>query len=349
VKTALLAAAVAMAAVAVAAALLWSSGPITESAGDLGAAAGIIDRSPFVIRLDGPLWRDRTTVDAQGARDVALISRDEALGATIRGSRIAAVEVRVDGRVQQRIRPPCPLGRCPRTLRVRLAPRLNPRSGGVRRIDVVVRGAADSQTGVGSFRVSVVARMPGVREAEPAPRAAARSPQTALPAPRRRAALRLLGEARRGGGLRALLGDARLRLRAAGALRDGRRTIGATLLFALATPRHDVAGTVPGYLPSASPSPAYVPRLVSLRAAVLADLLVDVDLQQQRVISVEPGPASVTTAWSPGDPPVRAGVAADPGAVTDTAARAPRLVAACRTTWAIARVVAVCGSTATAA
>jgi hypothetical protein len=120
---------------------------------------------------------------------------------------------------------------------------------------------------------------------------------------------------RASGGLHALLGAAGLRVRAAGALRDGPRSIGATLWLSLTQRRYNVAAAVPGYRPG---SP-YVPRLVSLRVAALSDVLVDVDLRTRRVISVEPGPASVTTSWSPSDP-------APPQVTATTAARPPRMV-----------------------
>jgi hypothetical protein len=291
----------------------WPGGPGAETATDLGAAVGIAGDPPFAIRLGGPLWRDRTIKDGEGTPDAALIAGDEPLAATIRGSRLAAVELRVDGRVQQRLRRRCRPSRCPVTLRVRLRPRLDARQGGDRRVEVIARSASGARS-VASLSVRVAPDLPVVREAAPGPPP---PPRATLPAGPRRAALSLLAAERRGGGLHALLGAAGLQVRAAGTLRAGRTPIGVTLWLTLARPRRDVAATVPGYRPAGS---AYVPRLVSLRVESLADVLVDVDLRSRRVISVEPGPASVTTGWSPSDVPPPQGFAG--------AARTPQLVQA---------------------
>jgi hypothetical protein len=59
-----------------------------------------------------------------------------------------------------------------------------------------------------------------------------------------------------------------------------------------------VSATVPTYAPLSSFSAPYLMRSVALRAPVLRDLLVDVDLRRRRIVAIEPGPASVTSRWS---------------------------------------------------
>jgi hypothetical protein len=114
----------------------------------------------------------------------------------------------------------------------------------------------------------------------------------------RTGALRVLAAERRRGVLDPLLGHARLRVSEVGELRAGGRPLGASLLFALVPPRTNVTATVPAYVP-ALPSSQYERQTVRMRAAVLRDLLVDVDLRRREVIALEPGPRSQTGRWAP--------------------------------------------------
>jgi len=65
-----------------------------------------------------------------------------------------------------------------------------------------------------------------------------------------------------------------------------------------------------------------------MRASVVRTLLVDIDLGARRVIAIEPGPGSVTTAWQPLNTVETRGedVAVAQAAYADSAARVPRLV-----------------------
>jgi hypothetical protein len=307
-----------------------------DSLGDVGGFLGLVDDPPFAIKLGGPLWLDRTLQDGEGAPDVARLTADEPLRATIRGigtARLAQVELRVNGRTQRRIRPSCPGGKCPRIFSLTLVPRLNVRVKGNRHVQLIARDGGGGSGGtdegahvsVASLRVRVLPRFPGVTEAEPpsSPRGAAALDRPALSARARRAALRLLAPHP---GLRTLLGGARTRVRAAGTLRDGRRAIGVTLLLELPISRRDAVATVPGYVAARNPQTPYVARTVSLHVKVLRDLLVDVDLVRHRVIDIEPGPRSVTKKFTPDDPRATEKLAADADTVLDTANRPPLLI-----------------------
>jgi hypothetical protein len=142
-------------------------------------------------------------------------------------------------------------------------------------------------------------------------------------------ALSILATARRSGPLRDLLGTARVRIAAAGDLRDGLRVVGATLLLELATPRRDVAATVPTYVPVAGMGGPYRMVPVDMRASLLRTLLVDVDLQAGRIIAMEPGPGSITTAWNATESEARGeDLAAAQAIYADAATHALRLVRA---------------------
>jgi hypothetical protein len=326
-----------LAAVVSAAALLhWGSG---DTARDLAGPLGLVDDPPFAIRLSGPLWRDRTLHDSEGSPDVALVAGDEPLTAAIDGIRraqVADVELRVDGRLQRRVRPDCRGGACPEHLQVTFLPQLNPRGGGNRRVQVVVRDAVGTtssvdtgaHTSVASLSVQVVRSLPAIVEAQRAELPAGPPPGAALAAGDRRAALGILAAARRTGPLHALLGSAALTVRAAGTLRNGRQIVGATLFLQLAVPRRNVGALVPGYVPGHSRAGPYLPRAVQIGVATLRDLLVDIDLGRKTVIGVEPGPASVTLSWSRTDPTAHEGLGADVDTVVDSAARPPLLVKA---------------------
>jgi hypothetical protein len=117
----------------------------------------------------------------------------------------------------------------------------------------------------------------------------------------------VLSALRRRGFLNALLGSARLHVKEAGELDANGRPLGASLLLELTRARRNVAATLPAYIPAANRSSGYRTQTVGLRATVLRDLLVDIDLRQNRVIAVEPGPRSQTKAWIPSDAPAPAG------------------------------------------
>jgi hypothetical protein len=85
---------------------------------------------------------------------------------------------------------------------------------------------------------------------------------------------------------------------------------------------------VPGYVSGRSSDGPYVPQAVELQIATLSDLLVDLDLKRQRVISLEPGPASVTRSWSRPDPSAHESLGRTVNTVVDAAARTPQLVTA---------------------
>jgi hypothetical protein len=140
----------------------------------------------------------------------------------------------------------------------------------------------------------------------------------------------VLADAQRSGPLHDVLGGTRVRVVAAGRLRDGSRVLGATVLLELPAPRHNVTATVPGYVPVSGRGGPYQPISVRMRAATVRTLLLDIDVRARRVIAIEPGPGSVTTAWTPADTVETRGedVAAARAALADSATRAPRLVRA---------------------
>jgi hypothetical protein len=175
--------------------------------------------------------------------------------------------------------------------------------------------------------VHVVRRLPATVQVKRS-RLPVAPPSAALRAQPRRAALALVARARRTGPLRSLLGATPLRVRAAGTLRNGREIIGATLFLQLIAPRRDVAAVVPSYIPGLGAVTPYVPRLASIQISTLRDLLIDVDLTTRRIISIEPGPASTVTSWTNTDPSAREGLGANLPAVSDVAARTPKLLRA---------------------
>jgi hypothetical protein len=81
------------------------------------------------------------------------------------------------------------------------------------------------------------------------------------------------------------------------------RMLGATVLLVLAPARRNISATVPAYIPAAEPFSGYLAQTVQLRAPLLRDLLVDVDLSRRQVIAIEPGPRSQTEAWNPSRAP----------------------------------------------
>jgi hypothetical protein len=283
--------------------VLWS-GPGRDAERDIAKSLDPAADPPFTFRLSGPLWRDRTLKSEDGAPDHGYVTGDERLDVFVRGANgtpAAAAELLVDGRLQQRVRPPCPQRRCPTSLRLALRPRLIGPVSANRRVQVRVSdrqasGAGadvDPHVSVATFVVHVVRRLPPVREgtAQPARKSATGSRM-------RTRALKAVSALRRRGFLNALLGSARLRVAVAGELSLNGRPVGASLLLELTRPRLNVGATVPAYIPAANSS-GYQPQTVSLRATVLHDLLVDVDLRHDRVIALEPGPRSQTKTWAP--------------------------------------------------
>jgi hypothetical protein len=101
-----------------------------------------------------------------------------------------------------------------------------------------------------------------------------------------RAALSIIAREQRNGVLRAVLGPRPARVVQLGTLQDHGYTIGVTTLLALPVARHDVHATVPGTPP------------VRFVAPVLRDVLVDVDLRHDAIVSVQPGPGSRTSVWT---------------------------------------------------
>jgi hypothetical protein len=299
--------------------LLFSMGGTErEATRDVEESLGLIDDPPFKLRLSGPLWGDRTLKSEDGAPDVAYVTRDETLDLLVTGASnaaIADVELQVDDKPQRQVRPPCAQRRCPTSLRLAFRPRLGTAVGD-RRVQVIVRDphARDPGADVGShmstatFAVHVGRDLPAVRGDEPVTVARAQSIRSRTRARRLSArARRVLAKERRNGVLGALLGQAHLRVRAAGQLTTNGRALGATLLLELTPARRNISATVPAYVPAAKGSSGYRTQTVQLRATLLRDLLVDVDLDRGRVIALEPGPRSQTEAWKPSQAPAPAG------------------------------------------
>jgi hypothetical protein len=278
---------------------------------------GLFRDPPFSVRLDGPLWRARTLRDGEGAQDFALVARDLPLNVRASGSpaaRVAQVELRVDGRRQRLVVPRCLAGRCPVGTRVTFVPRLRKLPPGDHRVEILVRDPAGTAASAdhgehvtaNGFDVRSVTRIPATGES----RTITKLPAPALPSRAavrlRRSALAVLSAARRAGGVADALGGSRVTVRQVGPLSGAR--LGVTMLVALVPPRYKVSAIVPSYVPAPFPGGvAYTGQQVRMRAAVLRDVLVDVDLATRRVISVEPGPRSRTLSWSPSKAPAPAG------------------------------------------
>jgi hypothetical protein len=300
---------VALALVAIAAVVLaLPNGSVRDTGGDAVALVELSGDPPFRIALGGPLWRDRTLADGD-AQDFAQVAEDRPLEVEVRGSakvRVAEVELRVDGRRQRTVKPPCDRGRCPSRLRLTLTPRLRQLHPGAHRVQVVAR-ASRGGTSAQGFNVQTVRRVPAVTEGktvgkQPPPAAPERRPRL------ERAALRVLELERRRGGLAQALGTVRLTVVQVGDLTARGRRVGATMLVDLGSPRRDLWATVPGYVPAKGGSgPPYAPQRVRMHVAVLRDAMIDIDLGRRRVIAFEPGPRSRALSWSPSQAPTPAG------------------------------------------
>lgn len=265
---------------------------------DAAGSLGIAEPGAFRMALSGPLWRDRTLRDQDGARDIAFVTTDEELilSASGRdGAQVASVTYRIDdGRA--RVLRRCQSTSCPSTLVIRLRPPLRRLAPGTHRLTLQARGARPGQASSTEIEVTVAARTPSIREGEPVAAPAAPSQRPRRDMAFRNDALRVITGEQRAGALRSVLGVSKVRVVQIGDLQRDKRRIGATVLLSLVTPRTSVRATVPGYLPSRD---GYRPQSVEFTASVLRDLLVDVDLERKRVMAIEPGPSSHTSRWAP--------------------------------------------------
>jgi hypothetical protein len=290
---------IAVAAVVVLLSVGQGGDPVRDAVVDLRPG----ERGPFHIRLEGPLWADRTRTGADGARDVAQVTSDRPLRVRIRaraGVSIARVELRVDGRQQRVVTTRCVQGRCPASFAVTVVPRLRGLAPGDHGVEVVVRDARGPH-GARRFDVRSVARVPPAAETEPlrAVTSPPPSPQTGRLA---RDAGRVLEQERASPRLAGALGGARLTVVQVGELNVNGLPLGATMLVRLVAPRRDVSAVVPGYVPSDGDTSApYRAQRVRMRVDVLRDALIDIDLATRRVIGFEPGPGSRTASWAPSE------------------------------------------------
>jgi hypothetical protein len=287
----------------------------------ISGAAGRFSDPPFSVRLGGPLWRARTLRDNDGAQDFALVARDLSLEVTASGgskARVAQLELRVDGRATRVVSLRCKSDRCPVSTTARFLPPLNRLPPGEHRVDVVVRdpvAVAGSSAGgehftTFGFSVHYVSRVPPVKEALTISRLRAPSSTSGVTSQERRQALDVVSAARRGGGVAAALGSSRVAVVQAGRLEAPGRRIGVTMLVSLTPPAYDVHTTVPAFVPIVSSGNVrYTAQQVQMDVAVLRDVLIDVDLANRRVISLEPGPSSRSLGWSPSKAPTPAGAA----------------------------------------
>jgi hypothetical protein len=285
-----------------AAVLVWRLGGGGDAARDIGARLDLVDDGPFALRLGGALWDSRTLRDPDGAPDVAYVTGDEPLTVDVTGRggrRAAAVELRVDGRGAAR-HALCDAGVCPRHARITVVAPVAERGGGRHRVTVIVRGRTGRETARARFEITVVERLPRVREGEPVAQRATRPTRPAIGAAERQLTRSVIDRERRSGVLRDVLGGTPYTVDAIGELHRGPRRVGTTILLSLARARTSVKSDVPGYQPDPGPA-GYRLGVISLSAPVLRDLLVDVDLAQRRVIAVEPGPGSRTSAWDSRD------------------------------------------------
>ena len=287
--------------------VLLSGGSGRDTARDVAGSLGLVDDPPFRLELSGKLWQDRTARSEDGAPDLAYVTSDEPLVVLVagdEGARVSDVELRVDGRRQRYVRPPCPAGRCPSSLRLAFTPRLGATSGD-RRIQVLsrdphARGAGTdvgSHTSSVSFTVHRGRSLPLVREVEPVTATTASAEHNESRSRRLRLqALRVVSAARDRGVLEVLRFG--YRVRETGELTAAGRPLGATLLLDLTPERRNVNVTLPAYVP-ASNGTTYRVQTVRMRAPLLRDVLVDVDLERDRVVALAPGPQSQTRVWAP--------------------------------------------------
>jgi hypothetical protein len=288
--------------VVTAAALAWRLGGGGDTARDLGARLDLVDDGPFALRLGGALWDSRTLRDRDGAPDLAYATGDEPLTVDVTGRggrRAAAVELRVDGRLAAR-RAFCDAGACPRHARITVVAPVAERGSGRHGVTVIALGRTGRETARARFEITVVERLPKVREGEPVARRATRPTRPAIGAAERQLTRSVIDRERLSGVLRDVLGRTPYTVDAIGELHRGPRRVGTTILLSLARARTGVTSDVPGYRPDPGPA-GYRLGVIRLSAPVLRDLLVDVDLARRRVIAVEPGPRSRTSGWDSRD------------------------------------------------
>lgn len=297
--------------------VLLSGGSGRDTARDVAGSLGLVDDPPFKLDLSGKLWQDRTVRSGDGAPDLGYVTTDEPLVVLVTGDEgagVSDVELRVDGRRQRYARSPCPAGRCPTSLRLAFTPHLGAASGD-RQIQVLARDpqARGAGTDVGShtssvsFKVHRGRSLPLAHEGEPVTATAAPSERSEARLRRLRVqALRVVSAARDQGVLEVLRFG--FRVRETGELTGAGGPLGATLLLDLTPARRNVSVTLPAYVP-ASNGATYRRQTVRMRAAVVRDVLVDVDLEGDRVVALVPGPQSQTQAWTPSRTSTPAGAA----------------------------------------
>lgn len=267
-----------------------------DSARDVRERLDLVETSPFELRMGGPLWRDRTLRDADGARDLAYVTRDAPLEIAVTGHggrQPRELEVQVDGRVAARRRL-CRSPTCPADALVRLTPAVSARGLGLHRVTVLARGRAPGEVARSTFEITV-GRTPSVREGEPIAQRAKAPARPSVSAVDRRRTLAVIDREVRSGVLRAVLGSSGYEVAQVGRLRRGKGPdVGTTVLLSLPADRTGVRAQVPAYVPDARAASGYRLLRLTLSAPVLRDLLVDVDLRKRRVIAADPGPRSRT-------------------------------------------------------
>ncbi len=276
-----------------AALLLASGGSSSELQGELGLRA-----DPRVtVRLGGQLYADRSLRDAEGAPDLAVVTRDEPLTVAVSADdarHVARIVARVDGRSIDTVVPTCGGSLCAVPLRVAIPPlRIVARGVGEHRVSVSVWSQTPAGTSVSrvSFDVNVAARPPATAEAGPATARPRRSAggDTLAPTARERALRVVAGVS----GRPLFIPAPRLQVHAVGdqPARDGARVV--TVLVALRPSLRNVHAEIPQVGPPAGG------RTARLVAPMLRDLLVDVDVRRRAVVGIEPGPDSTTRSWTP--------------------------------------------------
>ncbi|MDX6698594.1 MAG: hypothetical protein QOE65_1991 [Solirubrobacteraceae bacterium] len=262
---------------------------------DVGVRLDLRERGPLELRLGGPLWRDRTLRDPEGARDVAYVLRDAPLEVAIAGrdgGRPKDLVVAVDGQVAARRRL-CDSAPCPAHARLTLTPAVSARGPGLHRLSLRATGTRPRDVAGSTFEVTVGRKLSAL-EAEPVARRAGPPARPSVGSRDRRRALAVVERERRWGVLRGVLGLSFYEVAQVGRLRGVRGSdVGATLLLSLPVAR-SVRAQVPAYVPDARAASGFRLRQVTLSAPLLRDLLVDVDLTKLRVVAAEPGPRSST-------------------------------------------------------
>lgn len=252
----------------------------------LAREIGLSDDPQFSVALSGGLFDARTLHDSDdGAADVAYLTGDASLTARVRARDAPGtqrVQLLVDGRPLATTRARCPGGDCPGVVVARFDPAVARRGPGSHRVELRAAPSAGAKAGrVAAFDVRVGAPPAAPAEIEPPSGAAAVAAQ---PDPAGARVARALGAAARTAPLQGLLGRSRLVAR-----EHGRGAGVVTVLADVRPARRNVTEVLP-QLGDDGP--------VLMRAAVLRDLLVDVDLRRGRAVAIEPGPGSAVTRWA---------------------------------------------------